>query len=441
MVKLSIVIPCYNCQQTLAEAVDSVYRQNAAIPFDLTMVDDGSTDATYEVMESLSARFPEITLVRHQVNQGGGAARNTGVASSDGDIVFCLDSDDVLGPDFIENMTQFWMKKRCEAVGVTKSVKFKRSNLNDVAYTTEFAAPGQQVTFESLLDASLCSLLSTFLMTREAFAHVGGYPTQHGFDTQGMAWRFLCNGLTAYTCPNATYYHRVNYHQSYYLREQSAGRINWNWFSVFDENLYVFADHVKAKILQSDLFPIPARSQAPDLLTLVQGQDPIYAPNYRELIVLGRDAVAARFESTDDGFTQYWLGSYHSSKGQYREALLHFGRALELGFGYRIIHYRMLLASLRLSGRNIAVEDGLEELALYCRPYPVERLPFRKRIVLRARLNPLLGGPTRILAWIWDGIRGLRTSNRSSGKVSPAAMSIPAVDREVGHQDGRSDAC
>src|SRR5512146_1648427 len=108
MTKLSIIIPCYNCERTLEAAVDSIYRQESAIPFDVTMVDDGSDDRTYERMKMLAAQHRRIRLVRHAANVGGGAARNTAVAHSDGDLIFCLDADDMLGPDFLKNLTRFW---------------------------------------------------------------------------------------------------------------------------------------------------------------------------------------------------------------------------------------------------------------------------------------------------------------------------------------------
>ncbi|HSQ74487.1 MAG TPA: glycosyltransferase, partial [Bacteroidota bacterium] len=82
--KLSIIVPCYNCEETLGEAVDSVYQQEPEVPFDITMVDDASTDGTYDRMRALAARHPGIRIVKHHRNRGGGATRNTAVAHSDG---------------------------------------------------------------------------------------------------------------------------------------------------------------------------------------------------------------------------------------------------------------------------------------------------------------------------------------------------------------------
>ena len=289
------------------------------------MVDDASTDSTYAVMQRLAAQHPEIKLVRHASNQGGGAARNTGVAHSTGDLIFCLDSDDVLGPDFLRNMTRFWSKKKCDGLGMSTSVKFRGKKLDDVAYVTEFEGPGRKVRLESFFEGAGCSFSVVFMMRRAAFDAVGGYPTEHGFDTQGMALRFLCSGLSAYTCPDSVYYHRVDFHESYYLREYARGMLNWNWFCVLEEHLYLFSDEVKAAILASDLFAVPGRPAPQSLRNLVEGKKGIFAPDYRRLVQLGRNGVARRYTRSADKFMQYWLGVNSHSRGDYSRQSITFG--------------------------------------------------------------------------------------------------------------------
>lgn len=409
MPRLSIIIPCYNCERTLEEAVESIYCWEPATPFDVIMVDDGSTDGTYKVMQGLAARHREIGLVRHSSNRGGGAARNTGVANSHGDLVFCLDSDDMLGPDFLRNMVRFWVDKRCDGVGMSTSIKFKGSSIHDVAYKTEYEGPGQRVRFESFLAGPLCSLGVVFLMTREAFLRTGGYPTDHGFDTQGMAFRFLSEGLVAYTCPNAVYYHRVDFHESYYLREQSAGRINWNWFNVLNEHLYVFKKAIQEAILGSDLFEVPGRPKPAPLLDVVYGRDNIYASNYRQLIRLGREGVARRFEASDDKLERYWVGRHHRARAEYKKAISHFTRAIELGFDHQIIHLEMLAASLGLSGHPSSVSEGLKELVLYSQPYPIPLLPLTQRLFRYAMGSKFLHDPATFLKRIWDRLKRRRS--------------------------------
>jgi glycosyltransferase involved in cell wall biosynthesis len=405
MRSLSIIVPCYNSQATMEEAVASVYRQHLPVPFEITMVDDGSTDCTYEIMQRLASTHPEIRLVRHQTNLGGGAARNSGVAHSEGELIFCLDADDMLGPDFLLNMVRFWQKKKCDAVGMSTSIKFKRDNINEIAYVSEFEGPGRRVRFESFLEGPNCSLSVVFMMTRSAFRRVGGYPTEHGFDTQGMAFRFLCNGLRAYTCPETTYYHRVGLQQSYYMREQSAGKLNWNWLNVFDEFLYLFRPRVRHELLSAELYSTPEKGMPPNLLDVVVGRADLYVRNYRQLLRMGPRGVARRSGGSSDGFAQYWLGRYHASRGAYGRAISCYKRALEQGFVYRIVFYRMLSATLRLSGLAATTPDALEQLARYCQPYPISRLPARQRMFHLLMQSTVLRQPARIAKAFSDRLR------------------------------------
>ncbi len=96
MVALSIscVIPVYNGERFLAEALDSALGQTRPAA-EVIVVDDGSTDGTLEVAARYSGR---VTYLR-QDNAGPAAARNRGVAASRGDLVAFLDADDLWHPE------------------------------------------------------------------------------------------------------------------------------------------------------------------------------------------------------------------------------------------------------------------------------------------------------------------------------------------------------
>jgi glycosyltransferase involved in cell wall biosynthesis len=87
---VSIVVAVYNGAPFLAEALDSAVGQDYA-PLEVVVVDDGSTDATPDVI----ARYPEVVALR-QSNAGPGAARNTGIAAASGELIAFVDADDVL---------------------------------------------------------------------------------------------------------------------------------------------------------------------------------------------------------------------------------------------------------------------------------------------------------------------------------------------------------
>jgi glycosyltransferase involved in cell wall biosynthesis len=98
--KVSVIIPCFNHGEFLAEAVASVSSMNRD-DVELIVVDDGSTDErTIKEMDALSASG--IHVIR-QENKGLAAARNAGVRASKGEYIFPLDADDRVRPGYIEH--------------------------------------------------------------------------------------------------------------------------------------------------------------------------------------------------------------------------------------------------------------------------------------------------------------------------------------------------
>jgi amino acid adenylation domain-containing protein len=94
--RVSVIIPSYNSAQFLPEAIESVLGQTH-LPFEIIVVDDGSTDDTKAVCE----RYLTVQYL-YQKNQGVAMARNTGMLASKGDYLIFLDSDDCLLSEAIE---------------------------------------------------------------------------------------------------------------------------------------------------------------------------------------------------------------------------------------------------------------------------------------------------------------------------------------------------
>ncbi len=88
--KYSVVIPTFNRREMLVAAIDSVLRQHYA-DIEIIAVDDGSNDGSCEV---LAQRYPDVRVF-HQPNQGPAAARNRGIAATNGALIAFLDSDDL----------------------------------------------------------------------------------------------------------------------------------------------------------------------------------------------------------------------------------------------------------------------------------------------------------------------------------------------------------
>jgi glycosyltransferase involved in cell wall biosynthesis len=95
--RISVVIPAYNAEKYLAEALESVWAQTRQ-PFEVVAIDDGSTDGTAAVLEANADRIRTM----RQENQGICAARNAGIAMAEGDVIAFLDSDDLWPEESLE---------------------------------------------------------------------------------------------------------------------------------------------------------------------------------------------------------------------------------------------------------------------------------------------------------------------------------------------------
>lgn len=94
---LSVVIPCYN----EADNIDQMYNQISAIrpelerrgPFELVLVDDGSTDDTFERLVTAFIGWDNVTIMQHDCNRGLGVALRTGFTVARGSVIVTTDSD------------------------------------------------------------------------------------------------------------------------------------------------------------------------------------------------------------------------------------------------------------------------------------------------------------------------------------------------------------
>lgn len=99
---VSVIVPVYNTEEYLPQCIESILNQTWK-EIQLILVDDGSTDRSYQICLDYAARYPNIE-VYHQENRGVSAARNTALEHLRGAYVFFVDSDDFVQPTFIEEL-------------------------------------------------------------------------------------------------------------------------------------------------------------------------------------------------------------------------------------------------------------------------------------------------------------------------------------------------
>src|ERR1700677_2536768 len=106
--QVSIVIPVHNQPIFVREAVASLKAQSVS-DWEAILVDDGSTDATPTVLQSLTSQDARIML-SSQAQRGAAAARNAGAAKARADWLLFLDSDDWLAPEGLKSLLRFARK-------------------------------------------------------------------------------------------------------------------------------------------------------------------------------------------------------------------------------------------------------------------------------------------------------------------------------------------
>lgn len=97
---VSVIIPCYNGEKNLKQCINSVRNQTLK-EIEIICVDDGSTDATVDILKELQKEDSRIVLIQ-QKNAGAGAARNVGLDRAVGKYLSFLDADDFFEPDMLE---------------------------------------------------------------------------------------------------------------------------------------------------------------------------------------------------------------------------------------------------------------------------------------------------------------------------------------------------
>lgn len=114
MVKVSVIVPVYNSEKYLKETVSSLLNQSLR-DIEIVLVDDGSTDTSGEICESLKKEDKRI-LVFHQTNLGICKARNKGIEVASGEYIAFCDNDDAMMPNCLELSYSCASQFKCDVV-------------------------------------------------------------------------------------------------------------------------------------------------------------------------------------------------------------------------------------------------------------------------------------------------------------------------------------
>lgn len=100
-VEISVIVPCYNQESYIAETLDSVLAQTFE-RFEIIVVNDGSRDDSWEIIQRYASRYPEKIVAVTQESQGVIASRNNAIRQARGTYIYPLDGDDKMHPDCLQ---------------------------------------------------------------------------------------------------------------------------------------------------------------------------------------------------------------------------------------------------------------------------------------------------------------------------------------------------
>lgn len=197
---ISVVIPLYNKEQSIASTLQTVLKQIYQ-DFEIVIVNDGSTD--HSVEEVTKVLDPRIRLI-HQSNAGVSAARNRGIKEARGEFVAFLDADDVWKPDYLK--TQYKLTQKYPECSVFASDYEFKDTHGKVTSTIirKLSFKGVDGILSNYFEVASCShpplWTSAVMVKKSVIQSIGGFPIGIKSGEDLLTWaRLACKYSIAYT--------------------------------------------------------------------------------------------------------------------------------------------------------------------------------------------------------------------------------------------------
>lgn len=245
---ISVVIPCYNQANFLAEAIESVIAQTFT-DWEIIIVNDGSPDNTSEVAEALLRKYPHSPIrLMKQANGGLAEARNAGIRTARGAFILPLDADDKIEPALLEKAFALLESEPDTAIAYTDVTHF-----GSAARTIQAA----EYDFSLLCENNQLNYCS--LYPREAWEQVGGYNANMVWGYEDWEFWIGCGelGFRGQRIPEPLLLYRVKessmYTKALQHDEELRARIVMNHPALYDRHQCQQAQRLVAKAK----FPLP----------------------------------------------------------------------------------------------------------------------------------------------------------------------------------------
>ncbi|MBE9143988.1 glycosyltransferase [Planktothrix mougeotii] len=206
--RISVIIPVYNGDRYMSQAIDSVLSQTYS-SYEIIIVDDGSTDNTHQIIQHYIEKYQNQSLIRYifQPNQGVAAARNRGIQEARGEFIALLDQDDMFWPEKLAHQVACFQANPDVAI-VNSGWRLIDENNNRISDIEPWHNL-PNLTLETWVTRTPI-LPSALMFRRDTWQKIGGFDSRfNGVDDVDFIWRLALRGYSAIWLTEIT----VNYRQ------------------------------------------------------------------------------------------------------------------------------------------------------------------------------------------------------------------------------------
>ena len=209
--------------------------------------DDGSTDGSEKAVKLINDnRIRWIPGVRKGLPA---SARNTAVQNASNQIIFCLDSDNILS-DYSINKLKNFLIDECAHIASFQKLKFFNSDTSSITHSWIFRS--ENISLNDCLASYIVPISSgNYMYTRQSWVDAGGYPEESkALDAWGFGFRQLASNQRMVVLKDSFYYHRYG-HESYWTRESKFGNNSIIAFQILTPYLHKLSFLTKRYIISS----------------------------------------------------------------------------------------------------------------------------------------------------------------------------------------------
>lgn len=189
---ISVIIPLYNKEKYIKRSIESVLNQTFR-DFEILVVDDGSTDNSYEVIKTIN---DERIRLFHQKNAGVSAARNKGIHEAKYNLIAFLDADDIWKPGYLQAQYDLYMKYpdccifACNYQFRNSSGQVTNTIINNLPFKTIDGIIDKYFVVASSSNPPICS--SSVMIKKCAINEISGFPIGIKSGEDLITWAKLC---------------------------------------------------------------------------------------------------------------------------------------------------------------------------------------------------------------------------------------------------------